>query len=239
MWDVGLYRCEECIGTCLYCAACTVEAHVRTPLHWVKRWNGKSFERIGLRELSLRVQLLHAAGDVCQNQHEDQEHSFIILHTNGIHHVHVDFCVCEECGGHKRDGSKLDRPTQLLDMHLFPATAHIPQTAATFAALNDFHVKSNLGNICAMKYYQVLVHATDGAAIAALPDRQTQWQVMVHAWRCLAMLKHRGALHDVRTVDELPDGELTARCPAYLHLGINTECVGRILVHHIWTDVLR
>ncbi|KAI0029745.1 hypothetical protein K488DRAFT_14708, partial [Vararia minispora EC-137] len=221
--DAALYRCEECFCTCLYCATCTVKAHAHMPLHWIKRWNGSSFERIELRDLGLRVQLLHAAGEECQNRHEDQERNFVILHTNGIHHVHVDFCTCEERGGRKRDGSKLDRPTQLLDMRLFPATAHALHTAATFTALDDFHMKTNIGNICATKYYQSLVHATDGAGIGAPPDRRTQWQVMVRAWRCLMMLKRRGALHDVRSVDELPDGELAARCPACPHLGINTD----------------
>ncbi|KAI0027340.1 hypothetical protein K488DRAFT_61873, partial [Vararia minispora EC-137] len=216
--DEALYRCEECVGTCLYCAACTVEAHAHMPLHWIKRWNGKAFERVSLRNLGLRVQLLHAAGDVCQNRHEDQDANFIVLHTNGIHCVHVDFCSCEQRGGRKPDGSKLDRPTQLLDMRLFPATVHVPHTAATFAVLDDFHVKTNLGNICATKYYQSLIQATDGAGVQHLPDRRTQWQVMVRAWRCLMTLKHRGALHDVRSVDELPDGELAARCPACPHL---------------------
>ncbi|KAI0029032.1 hypothetical protein K488DRAFT_57293, partial [Vararia minispora EC-137] len=219
----ALYRCEECVGTCLYCAACTVAAHVRTPLHWIKRWNGNTFERIELRDLGLRVQVLHAAGDVCQNRHEDQDPTFVVLHTNGIHRIHVDFCSCEQRGGRKSDGSKVDRPTQLLDMRLFPATALVPHTAATFAVLDDFHVKTNLGNICATKYYQSLVHATDGAGVGYLPDRRTQWQVMVRAWRCLMILKRRGALHDVRPVDELPDGELAARCPACPHLGINTD----------------
>ncbi|KAI0027494.1 hypothetical protein K488DRAFT_6312, partial [Vararia minispora EC-137] len=229
-WDGGLYRCEECVGKCLYCAACTVEAHARTPLHWIQRWNGNTFERVSLRNLGLRVQLLHSAGEVCQNRHEDQDPNFVVLHTNGIHYVHVDFCSCEQRGGRKPDGSKLDRPTQLLDMRLFPATAHVPHTAATFAVLDDFHVKTNLGNICATKYYQSLVHATDGAGIGHQPvtdarsqDRRTQWQVMVRAWRCLMTLKRRGALHDVRSVDELPDGELAARCPACPHLGINTN----------------
>ncbi|KAI0027110.1 hypothetical protein K488DRAFT_62723, partial [Vararia minispora EC-137] len=218
-----LYRCDECFGTCLYCAACTVRAHAQMPLHWVKRWDGKMFEWVSLRDLGLRVQLLHAAGDACRNRHEDMDHNFVIFHTNGIHQVHVDFCSCEERGGRKADGTKVDRVTQLLDMRLFPATAHAPQTAATFAALDDFHIKTNLGNICATKYYQALVHATDGAGIGTLPERRAQWQMMVRAWRCLMMLKRRGALHDARSVDELPDGELAARCPACPHVGINTD----------------
>ncbi|KAI0026857.1 hypothetical protein K488DRAFT_32830, partial [Vararia minispora EC-137] len=218
-----LYRCEECFGSCLYCAACTVHAHARMPLHWVKRWNGRTFERVHLRDLGLRVQLLHAPGDACPNRHEDLDHNFVILHTNGIHQVHLDFCSCEERGGRKADGTKLDRVTQLLDMRLFPATAHAPQSAATFAALDDFHIKTNLGNICATKYYQALVHATDGAGIGTVPERRAQWLMMVRAWRCLMMLKRRGALHDARSVDELPDGELAARCPACPHVGINTD----------------
>ncbi|KAG2029921.1 hypothetical protein BDR03DRAFT_987446 [Suillus americanus] len=61
------FRCEDCLGTELYCKACTVEGHIENPTHRIEYWNGQHFEDTNLRDLGLRLQLGHPPGEHCSN----------------------------------------------------------------------------------------------------------------------------------------------------------------------------
>ena len=59
--------------------------------------------------------------------------SFTVVHTNGIHDVHVVFCGC---------GDAVHPRHQLLRRGWFPATIHQPQTCDLFG---DWNYRKNVG----------------------------------------------------------------------------------------------
>ncbi|KAH7917053.1 hypothetical protein BV22DRAFT_1135742 [Leucogyrophana mollusca] len=69
----------------MLCQTCCVAAHKRLPLHVIKKWNGKYFERASLKEMGLRIQLEHEDMHCISplRGHVD----FVVIHLNGIHHV--------------------------------------------------------------------------------------------------------------------------------------------------------
>ncbi|TRM56615.1 hypothetical protein BD626DRAFT_551464 [Schizophyllum amplum] len=92
-----LYRCrgQECGGGQMFCKTCIVVDHQYCPLHWIEEWkDDHRFERISLKELGLRVQLGHAPGSSC-NIPIAANKDFMVIHSNGLHSVAVDFCGCD------------------------------------------------------------------------------------------------------------------------------------------------
>lgn len=121
-----------------------------------QRWNGECFERTTLRDLGLRIQLGHLDGE-CVNP-ERGPRLFTVLHTNGIHLVHVDFCHCDQC---------ISDQQQLLRSRWYPATVHYPRTCATIELLNHFHVLALAGKISHHEFYLSLERLTDNLGIDA------------------------------------------------------------------------
>ncbi|KAJ6617325.1 hypothetical protein B0H10DRAFT_1948407 [Mycena sp. CBHHK59/15] len=48
-----LYRCKDCLYSCLYCKECVVSMHRRMPLHHIEIWDGQFFKRCTLKSLGL------------------------------------------------------------------------------------------------------------------------------------------------------------------------------------------
>ncbi|KAG1907608.1 uncharacterized protein F5891DRAFT_1124516 [Suillus fuscotomentosus] len=122
-----LYRCEDCYGPDILCKYCCLSRHAHHPLHIIKKWNGTYFERTALADIGLRVQLGHE-GMPClcpQRGHN----SFVVIHTNGIHRVNIDFCGCHQQVSHRQ---------QLLRCEWYPATLYYPQSACTKRVLEFF-----------------------------------------------------------------------------------------------------
>ena len=104
--------------------------------------------------MGLRVQLGHM-GSPClvpRPGHKD----FIVLHTNGLHYVAVDFCGCDH---------RITSRQQLLRIEWYPATVHYPQTCATFRLLELFHTVTLTGKLSAHEFYKALEHLTDNASL--------------------------------------------------------------------------
>lgn len=85
----------------------------------------------------------------------------MVLHTNGLHYVAVEFC---KCWG-------LQRRTQLLRLGWWPATPFDPQTCATFAVLRHFHLLNLQGKLPAYDFYRALELRTDNTGLQPLPVR--------------------------------------------------------------------
>ncbi|KAJ3737916.1 hypothetical protein FB446DRAFT_617016, partial [Lentinula raphanica] len=85
--------CVDCFLRQLTCATCCVRSHRDRPLDSIKRWNGLFFENTSLQELGLRIQLGHPDGSICPNPISGPS-DFVVLHTNKIHRVSIDFCHC-------------------------------------------------------------------------------------------------------------------------------------------------
>ncbi|KAJ7346456.1 hypothetical protein DFH08DRAFT_700973 [Mycena albidolilacea] len=206
------YRCQECAGGLLLCQECCLDKHVEHPLHVISEWNGIFFAKTSLRHLGLRIQFGHAPCEACGNPQPGYS-EFVVLHDNGIHSVHVDFCGC--------DSQRRNEPyIQLLQGGWYPATDERPQTAATFLMLDKFHVNTLQAKTTAYDFYTVLERLTDNMGIKP-PNRYQIFLWMVRQWRHLLMLKHAGRGHDLSGVWGTHPGELAVDCPVCPNPKIN------------------
>ena len=122
----------------------------------LKQWVDTHFARVTLKSLGLRLQLGHAIGDHCCNPKRAFGDEFVVINTNGIHDVALDFCGCGMAQTHVK---------QLLRAHLFPATIFDPKTAATFEVLEKYQLLSFESKASSYEYYQCLVRLTDNVGI--------------------------------------------------------------------------
>ncbi|THU95867.1 hypothetical protein K435DRAFT_819601 [Dendrothele bispora CBS 962.96] len=207
-----LYRCadEDCFTSGMKCRNCIVESHSNMPLHWVEFWNNKYFETRTLRSLGLVLQLGHSTGQQCMLPHRVQ--NFTVIHTNGIHNVHVDFCGCN---------SILEHRTQLLRSQWYPATPFNPQTAVTFACLRQFQHMNCTGKLPAYDYYLALEIMTQSKTRSKPKDRYRAFLRSMFQWRHLKMCKRAGRGHDPLGIVGTAPGELALLCPACSHPGLN------------------
>lgn len=111
------------------------------------------FKPTWLRDIGLRVQLGdgHRPGEYCilgREIHKD----FVVLHTNGIHHVSVDYCGCST----NADTNKLEVYQQLLRAEWYPATVLRPQTCASFELMKLFHLLNLEGKLSAFHFYKTI-----------------------------------------------------------------------------------
>ncbi|KAJ7201967.1 hypothetical protein B0H12DRAFT_1036111, partial [Mycena haematopus] len=109
-----LFRCQECAGGVLLCRGCCVDKHADNPLHVIQEWNGVYFVKTSLRDQGLRIQFGHSPRHRCSNPQAGHS-DFVVLHDNGIHKVHVDFCGCDT-------GDRVEHHLQLLRAGWYPAT---------------------------------------------------------------------------------------------------------------------
>lgn len=163
-----VYRCSDCEGLQMYCQSCIIALHCTMPLHhvevfskficvlsvlnYMQVWTGEYFQRMSLRDLGLRVQLGHPSGVSCCNPAPAFDHEFMVLNTNGIHSIALNFCNCESAQTHA---------TQLLCARWYPATSTDPRTAATFRLLDHFQMYMFESKGSAFEYYQALSRLTD------------------------------------------------------------------------------
>lgn len=88
--------------------------------------------------------------------------NFVIMHTNGIHPVNIAFCGCPGTVTHRQ---------QLLRHAWYPATVENPQTCATFALLNHFHLLTLQSKVSSIHFYDALVRETDNTGILHITVR--------------------------------------------------------------------
>ncbi|KAG5223205.1 CxC2 domain-containing protein [Salix suchowensis] len=153
-------RCRECLDTSLHCIQCVVNLHRRAPLHRIEvrnqNWNGDFFAPKSLKEFGLRIQLGHPCGQSCANPLPAFDNGFTIIDSLSVHSVSLDYCGCET--------AKLPI-IQLLRHRLFPATSVAPRSAATFGALDHFHMLSLEGKLSAFEFWRALARTTDKTEI--------------------------------------------------------------------------
>ncbi|KAJ7470638.1 hypothetical protein FB451DRAFT_1400216 [Mycena latifolia] len=209
------FRCTDCFGGTLYCDKCIVSWHVENPLHRSWKWCGRSFVKTSLAELDLHVQLGHPPGMPCAGA-EAAHAGFVVLHSNGIHEVRVDFCGCER----QRTAGSPD--VQLLRYGWFPATDDRPQTCATLDVLAQFQQETLQSKMTMYNFYGVLEKLTDNTGIKP-PDRYHEWLRMCRKYRHALMLKRAGRATSYASggAEATEQGELALECPACPRPGIN------------------
>ncbi|KAI6119465.1 hypothetical protein EV401DRAFT_2071463 [Pisolithus croceorrhizus] len=201
------FRCEDCFGVAMYCQDCVVGKHCQHLLHHLEYWTGSYFERRSLRDLGLRIQLGHRAGDRCYRPRPAARDDFTIIHSNGVHSVKLDFCGCESA----------EAPfQQLLRIHWFPASSEKPRTAATFNVLEQFHLLSFESKVSAFEFYQSLSRISDNTG-----PNPPKFLRIIRQWRHLKLLKHTGRGHDPLGISNTKQGDCALLCPACPHPGKN------------------
>ncbi|KAJ7429163.1 hypothetical protein B0H11DRAFT_1702421 [Mycena galericulata] len=207
------YRCRQCFGREMVCRGCCVAMHQLDPLHIVEEWRGDTFEQVSLAELGLRIQFGHPPHKRCFNPAPAKE-GFVVLHTNGIHVVAVDFCGCEDA--HDSGGPDI----QLLRRDWFPATDDRPHTCATFELLDFYMMQTLQAKTTMYDFYGALEKLTDNTG-AKPPNRYQAFTRMCREYRHLLLLKRRGRGHDPAGVMGTKAGQLAIECPACPRPGIN------------------
>jgi hypothetical protein len=103
------YRCWDCFTEQLLCHECCGKRHQCHPLHIIEVWlicevwkfsdvlsiamEWTTFRKTSLKSLGLHVQLGHKPGSICFSPQAGHQ-GFVVVHTNGIHSLAVDFCGC-------------------------------------------------------------------------------------------------------------------------------------------------
>ncbi|KAG1843286.1 hypothetical protein DFJ58DRAFT_665409 [Suillus subalutaceus] len=156
-----LYRCEDCFGPEILCKSCYLLKHALPSFTYhqcecfkVLKWNGIHFERTTLADMGLRVQLGHEGMPyLClQRGHI----SFVVIHTNVIHQVNVDFCGCHQ---------RISHCQQLLRCEWYPATLHFPQSACMKRVLEFFLILTWSSKVSGYEFYASLERLTDNTGL--------------------------------------------------------------------------
>ncbi|PPQ97248.1 hypothetical protein CVT26_000741, partial [Gymnopilus dilepis] len=207
--NVGVFRCRDCFIPHLTCKDCCVRRHRMLPFHNIEQWTGSTFIKSSLKKLGLRIQLNHT-GMACSKP-EACHSKFVILHTNGIHQVNVDYCGCRP----------VPKIRQLLRRGLYPASQENPRTCATFSLLDHMHMLSLTSKCSTYDYYKALEKLTNNTGINLPHSKYRPLSRMLLQWRHLKMLKRAGRGHDRNGIAGTKDGELAVLCPSCPHPGIN------------------
>src|SRR5712672_4148778 len=146
------YKCEECFHPQMLCKGCIISMHIQHPFHHIGKWSSTHFQCTSLSSIGAVVYLRHH-GEKCKNRLPGPGRNTMVIHTNGIHHVCIKYCRCDN----------VPEAIQLSRSHLFPATMERPETAFTFAVLNDFHMHSLTSKKLALDYVDDLQKHTNVA----------------------------------------------------------------------------
>jgi len=175
-----------------------------------QEWDQSLFIRRSLKSLGLRYQLRHASM-YCANAtpcHADM----LVLHTNGIHSVAIDYCNC----------SHAQPPhIQLLRRQLYPASQLLVKTCATFSLLRQLHKLALATKASTYDFYRALEQLTDNTGLDCPKSRYRALFRMILQWRHLKMLKWGGRGHDETGARGTRPGELAILCPSCPRPGIN------------------
>ncbi|KAI6145951.1 hypothetical protein BKA82DRAFT_4330489 [Pisolithus tinctorius] len=199
-----------CHGVTLSCQTCCLATHQCLPLHKIKKWNRKFFERVTLKQLGLIVQLGHE--DMFCYCPEHGHLDFIIIDVNGIHPVNVNFCGCEQCMSHCQ---------QLLQCGWYPATICNPRTACTRTVLDHFLQLMWSSKVSVYEYYRTLEHLTDNTGINMPKSRCHPFLHMVCQFRHMKLLKRAGRASEQDGICTTKPGGLAVLCPACPQPGMN------------------
>ncbi|PPQ95982.1 hypothetical protein CVT26_016198 [Gymnopilus dilepis] len=209
------YRCRSCFQSNLRCQVCIRNDHGLSPWHHIEEWLGTHFRRASLASLGFRLLLGHH-GKRCANRGPvSAPRNMIIVHTNGFHHIPVEFCACT--------GSSSSF-YQLVDADLFPATLEKPETAFTFELLDTFQKLSLRSKINAYDYHRALQEMTDAACVRDVPNRYHEFTRIYRLWDHMSLVRRSGQCHDFD--DILPHrrkGSVTVRCPACPEVHFNVD----------------
>ncbi|KAG1720806.1 hypothetical protein EDB19DRAFT_1898410 [Suillus lakei] len=196
----------------MLCHACILQQHTHNPLHRVEEWHSTFFAWVSLKLLGLRIQL--DKKKPCSHYQtclvrDTAGNDFVVIDVHSIHEIGLDFCGCEIAQIHYK---------QIIHAQLFPATATNPQSAATFALMEFFHLLTFESKVSTYEFYHSIARWTDNTSTTQI---RVSFMQMVHQWCHLKVLKRAGRGHDPSGMNATSTGECTILCPACPHPGKN------------------
>ncbi|KAF8882382.1 hypothetical protein CPB84DRAFT_1686701, partial [Gymnopilus junonius] len=204
------YRCNQCFLPDLTCKTCCIHHHKVNPLHRIEFWNGTHFVQTSLKSMGLQIQLNHASL-YCVNP-QPCHASMLVLHTNGIHKVSINFCGCDRA---------LPQHIQLLRRWFYPASQLIVKTCATFELLDLLHKFALTMKSSTYDFYCGLEKMTDNMGLNMPKTRYRSLFRMNLQWHHLKLLKWGGRVHDPMGIEATVQGQLALQCPSCPYPGIN------------------
>jgi hypothetical protein len=114
-----------------------------------------AFEPITLTDLGLVVQLGHRRTSC--SRPELWSRDFMVVHTNGPHHLKIAYCRCRL---HLKGNGNLE---QLFRECWLPVTWRATRTVFTFEVLSSFHLINLQSKTNLYDYYQTLMRMLDNA----------------------------------------------------------------------------
>ncbi|KAF9551575.1 hypothetical protein CPC08DRAFT_738301 [Agrocybe pediades] len=180
------------------------------PFHRLSHWTGEKFVTVSLKTLGLKVQLNHTSL-FCPNAIACHP-SLLVLHSNGIHEVAIQFCGCDRA---------IPLHLQLLRRGLYPASQITPKTCTTFELLDLLHKLALTTKSSTYDFYRGLEKLTVNTGLSVPKSRYRQLMRMVLQWRHLKLLKWGGRAHDPTGVAGTKEGELAILCPSCPQEGVN------------------
>lgn len=160
--------------------------------------------------MGLKVQLNHASL-VCDNP-LDCHASMLVLHTNGIHQIAIQYCACTHA---------LPHHIQLLRRGFYPASQVIIKTCVTFQLLRHYHILSLTTKTSTYDLYRTLEKSTNNTGMALPKSRYHALFRVMMQWRHLKLLKRGRRAHDPAGVGGTQLSELAILCPSCPRPGVN------------------
>ena len=137
---------------------------------------------------------------------------FLILHSNGIHEVALQYCGCSRAIPHH---------IQLLRRGFYPSSQQNVRTCTTFGLLNLLHKLALTSQSSTYDFYRALEKLTSNTGIATPKFRYRALFRMNMQWCHLKLLKWGGRGHDPAGVNATRPGELAVLCPSCPQPGVN------------------
>ena len=163
-----------------------------------------------MKKIGLKVQLNHAS-HVCDKPTSCHS-SFLVLHTNGIHEVAVQYCGCSRA---------IPPHIQLLRRGFYPGSQKNVRTCATFSLLDLLHKLALTTQSSTYDFYRGLEKLTNSTGITVPKSRyRTLFRINMQ-WQHLKLLKWGGRGHDSAGVLATRAGELAVLCPSCPGPGVN------------------
>lgn len=160
--------------------------------------------------MGLVIQLNHSSM-ICESPSSAHDH-LLVLHTNGIHEVTLQYCGCTRSIPHH---------LQLLRRGLYPASQITIRTAATFELLRQLHMLALTTKSNTYDFYRALEKLTVNTGIDVPTSRYRALMRMCLQWRHLKLLKRGGRGLCENGVASTDNGELAIQCPSCPRPGIN------------------
>ncbi|KAF9054761.1 hypothetical protein BJ165DRAFT_1566299, partial [Panaeolus papilionaceus] len=225
-----IWRCSTCFDSNVYCRGCICKRHMANPLHHIQCWLGDHFRSAVLWEVGVYFAVPHhsntedrgrttessapAGKDLLEpdvQQREQKPDLKRVVHTNGIHYLHIVSCDCQ---------GEAEHLVNLVAFSILPASFKQPKTFFMTQML-DYSRLCNLELKCLYyQFHQLLCRLTHPLAPALVKSLYHEFRRMCRIWRWMKKLKWAGLRLDGKAAKPT-SGQFTVFCSACPQPGIN------------------